>query len=333
MALSLSRYGLNISVAAILLAGCGASEPPVANGAAPDAPVSGSRAIRAQSPISLDVRRQKLIYVSWNFHCGGPPLCGNVSVYTWSGKFLTFWDAGQNDRTYGECTDEAGNVFVASVLGAVEFKHGGTSPIKTIGDPSGFPTVCSVDVTTGNLAVISYSYGSYATSVLIYPDASGSPEAYNDNGLYFSYAGYDDAGNLFVDGTKTDGSFGFAELPRGGSAFRTIKLNQVIEAPGSVQWDGKHITVGDFSADVIYRFEISGTRGKKVGSTALGGYTGFAQTWILNHAVIGVANFCSGIACDTAASIYDYPAGGIPLRIVPGNVYFPGGAMGITVSQ
>jgi len=59
----------------------------------------------------------------------------------------------------GLCVDAQGNVFVPTWQGesgtrgyVYEFAHGGSTPIATLSDPGG-AFGCSVDLTTGNLAV------------------------------------------------------------------------------------------------------------------------------------------------------------------------------------
>jgi hypothetical protein len=45
----------------------------------------------------------------------------------------------------------------------LEYAHGGTTPTATLADPTGTPSACSVDESTGSLAV-----GDYYNSVSIY---------------------------------------------------------------------------------------------------------------------------------------------------------------------
>jgi DNA-binding beta-propeller fold protein YncE len=175
----------------------------------------------------------------------------------------------------GECVDAMGDVFVTNFYShdIIEYAHGGTSPIATLSDPGYVPKGCSIDPTTGNLAVTNFeSTGSAAGNVAIYKNAMGSPEAYyTDPAIYYMYyCGYDNAGNLFVDGNTSGSAFAFGELPSGGSAIKKISLNQSIGSPGGVQWDGTHVAVGDSGANVIYQFTVSGKKGTKVGSTPLG---------------------------------------------------------------
>ncbi len=63
-----------------------------------------------------------------------------------------------------------------------EYSHGGTQSIATLSDP-GSPYGCSVDPTTGNLAVAnttSSGYYGYYGYVAIFPDAEGTATTYND---------------------------------------------------------------------------------------------------------------------------------------------------------
>ncbi len=85
---------------------------------------------------------------------------------------------------------------------------------------------------------------------------------------------YDDKGNLFVDGSGPSSSgFAFAELPKGAHSLKDVALDQPIAFGGGVAWDGAHVTVGDQSTNTLYRFDISGTSGTKVGATRLRGAT------------------------------------------------------------
>ena len=109
----------------------------------------------------------------------------------------------------------------------------------------------------------------------IYKKARGRPTFYASAfGVYD--CGYDDKGNLFIDGDVISGHLDFAELPKGSTTFRNITLNQSFRAAGGIQWDGKHLAVGDFYEAMIYQFDISGKRGTEVGSTPL---TGSGEVW------------------------------------------------------
>ena len=127
-----------------------------------------------------------------------------------------------------------------------EFAHGGTKPIKTLEDKSGFGINCAVDPTTGNLAVTnSYDLGSHFGGVLIYTHAEGKAKQFIDHSIFFyGFLGYDPAGNLFVDGDDFFDSPRFAEMPHGSRRFFNLTLSHSFYWPGAVQWHGDELTVG-----------------------------------------------------------------------------------------
>jgi len=263
-----------------------------------------------------DSKRDDLLYVS-------DQNAGDVYVYSWpAGKLegtLTGFSSPQ-----GLCVDKAGDVWIVAEFGTVvEYAHGGTTPIATLsGEPGYVLNGCSVDPTTGNLAVTSANAkgSSGPGHVSIYQNARGTPKIYSDSQLFFWYfLGYDNDGNLFVDGvnkTKTENKFGFAELPKGKHTFTNITLNRHILSPGGVQWVGKSIAVGDQGSyngsPMIYTFRISGRRGVAVSTIPLTRKLGaeVPQFWIEGKRVVG-PDFGS---CDVG--FYHYPAGGKPYKII-----------------
>ena len=216
---------------------------------------------------------------------------------------------------FGECTDAAGDVFVTNAKPPeiLEFAHGGTTPIATLKDPGQYPYSCSVDPTTGNLAVTNeYARNSTPGSVAIYRHARSTPKLYYDSAFYYMFfCGYDSAGNLFVDGEpKPSGGFSFAELPSGHTAMRDITLNVAIAFPGGVQWDGKHIAVGDQIGSTIHRFTFSGKNGTEVGSTQLLNAKQIVQFGKQGAYVAGPD------AIYYRVGIWSYPGGGNPIRFL-----------------
>jgi hypothetical protein len=160
--------------------------------------------------------------------------------------------------------------------------------------PSGYYSAygCAVDPTTGNLAVTDFSHDFGASgNVAIYRHASGNPQTFSDSGIaFYVYCGYDNRGNLFVDGMKTSRGHGYlAELPSGGNALATIELNETIERPSAVQWDGQHVAIGDSYNHVVYQLSISGSQGTVVGTTKFKGWEkghGIIQFWINNMSML-----------------------------------------------
>jgi hypothetical protein len=88
-------------------------------------------------------------------------------------------------------------------------------------------------------------------------------------------------------------------------------LNHGISYPGGVQWDGKHVAVGD-QYGPIYQFDIKGTKGTEVGSTPLNQETQIVQFWIQNGKVIGPNEHSANVM------LWDYPAGGSPIKTLSG---------------
>jgi hypothetical protein len=179
---------------------------------------------------------------------------GTATVYTYSngsGLALQGTLTGFQQPTQ-PCVDRAGDVFIPDYLASTitEYAHGGTTPIAVLTDPFGLPTGCSVDKISGNLAVanLAASISGGQGDVLIYPNASGTPTQYTDSSIYSpEYCGYDNRGNLFIDGKMFSSSVvNLAELPSGGSSFTDLTLaGGSITFPGNVQWGGTYLLVGD----------------------------------------------------------------------------------------
>jgi hypothetical protein len=307
----LSRYALGGCVAVAMLAGCGGSQQPIgAPGAMPQTSALATHADRGKSWMLPEAKADDLLYIS-NVY--------TVTVYSYPkgkhvGTLKGFYEP------FGECSDSAGNVFIANGDTILEYGHGGKKPIQTL-TLSGYGSVsCAVDSTTGNLAV-TWNKGSYPGYVAIYPDASGSPALYSIGYMQFIFCGYDPAGNLYVDGeASNENKFLFAELPKGGSSLENITLNQSFEYAGAVQWDGKYVAVGDDEAQNIYQFTISGSSGTLEGTTSLGDADTVLQ-WVINKKkVVGADDIPSTVW------YWNYPAGGPAVKSITKEVFHPVGA-------
>jgi hypothetical protein len=88
-------------------------------------------------------------------------------------------------------------------------------------------------------------------------------------------------------------------------------LSQTIESPGQVQWDGKHIAIGDagISPAKIYRFAIRGSTAKEVGATTLDGTHSVRQSWIAGSTVVG-PDFAKNVG------FWNYPGGGSATKLL-----------------
>jgi hypothetical protein len=296
------------AIVAALLAGCAGRS--VVPGDGPPGNAAGARADRGFSWMAPDAKRKKtrLLYVSDD---------GTNDVYVYS------YPQGTLEGTLtgfsfpeGECADKKGDVFIANsdAQTILEYAHGGTTPIQTLSDAGYFPVGCSVDPTTGNLAVANtYNTTFTGGGIAIYQKATGEPTIYTDTELNFPHlCGYDARGNLYADGFNSAFSFAFAEIPKGSSGFTAITLNQSIGFPGQVQWDGKYVAVGDDDASTIYQFTIGGTSGTKAGSTPLNGARDMAQFWIAGTKVIGPDTL------DADVGFWNYPTGGSEIKTISG---------------
>jgi hypothetical protein len=320
---SISSAGAALA-AALTLAACSGA-PPATSSSAPfllSSSVDRSGAAQGGGVVRPD-RGRPWMHVLPQTRCPKQqvlPPCGLLYVSDYYDDDVVVY---QNDEVVGTltglhgpdgvCSDKAGNVWIANNLDAdvVEYAHGGTIPIATLSDPNVYPLGCSVDAVTGKLAVSNiYQLSGGPGSVAVYTNAKGKPKYYTDQYMYYVYfCGYDDQGNLFVDGRDTGGNFRFAELPKDGHSLTDITLNTTIYFPGNVRWDGHHVAVGDQMyqnrvASAIYR--TTGASGQIAGTTILDGAHDVVGFWV-------EAWFAIGPDADlNMVGLYPYPRGGAP---------------------
>jgi len=191
-------------------------------------------------------------------------------------------------------------------------------PLRTLSDSIGAPSSCAMD-THGDLAV-GILYGSGQGDIVIYKNARGSGTVYSTPLGEEFFDGYDNNGNLFADGFTDSGFFGLVELPKGSSTFETITTSNSVQFPGSVQWDGKYLTVFDQAVNAMYRYVVSGTRAMLKGTIQFSGAGDCAQTWIVPGLV-----YCAD-AGNNNGEVFKYPAGGAAVGVFTGNFDLPLGA-------
>jgi WD40 repeat protein len=257
------------------------------------------------------LKRKQLLYVTDS---------ANNYVYVWTlpdGKLAEILKGF--DQPVGDCVDAHSDVFVVSSQNSSvwEYRHGGRLPIQILSVSGYYPIDCSIDPTTGNLAVSSICSAPSCDegSVAIYQNAQGNPSYYATPSLYqYDFCGYDSNGNLFVAGVTPGPSpvFGLIELPHGKSAFKNVTLNQEIKFAGGVKWDGQHLAIADQDASTVYEFAISGSSGTLVGSTPLNGVKDIADFWIQNGTLYGPD------AANKNLGFFDYPVGGSPYMKLAG---------------
>lgn len=218
----------------------------------------------------------------------------------------------------GDCVD-GGSVFITGYNAhqIYLYAHGASQPKAVLPDP-GYPVGCSVDPTTHTLAVANEFDRDAGTGNVVLWDANRAapvPTAIY-SGLPFlepEWCSYDNEGNLFVDGEDySERRVSLAELPKGGTTFKTISLDISLGwPPGYLQWDGKHITIS--VQNVIYRLSFSGSNATVVGSTQLPAY------WNLQgYSIVGAwGNAKNRKLIATAGEsigFFSYPSGSGPTR-------------------
>jgi hypothetical protein len=202
----------------------------------------------------------------------------SVYMYSYPEKKLVGRLTGLEDTPTGLCADSHGDVFVTEEDNVsneppgnyvVEYAHGGTAPIATLTDDYS-PWSCSVDPTTGDLAVTNFAVSE--RNVAIYADAQGSP-AYIPSPLEDPFwAAYDDMGDLFVSGAAGSSKYALTELRSGQNKFELVSLDKSVEVT-ALQWNDGYLVAGygrrGSKTKDLYQIQISGTKGSVVGTTVL----------------------------------------------------------------
>jgi hypothetical protein len=305
MNLSQVRNALTRCVAVAMLAGCGGSQPPVG---APGA-MAQSHAIAARAKKSIS---GELLYV------GEQNESGEVLVFSYPKGNLVQTLTGFGAPTWFLCSDSSGDIFVPTTNGesagyVYEFAHGGSQPIETLTDPGpGYAQSCSVDPTTGNLAVANGS------NVAVYPNAQGTPIVYEASDVGASDCAYDDSGDLFVDGHTYDTKI--AELPAGGSGFSDIALSKAI-GTDHLQWWNKRLviyggTYGPHGSGRIFQARISGSNALVSGRVLLYGKSKHRGVTLVEFALAGSTIIMANGPGDSLASLWHYPKGGKPYKVI-----------------
>jgi hypothetical protein len=263
--------------------------------------------------------------------------CGGICVFSYPGGTLVGELSDSNDPLR-ECVDKSGDVFVIDFggeggsAGIVEYAHGGTSPIATLSDPGYYPGACSIDPTTGNLAVTSAPVNGNTGIVAIYTDAQGDATDYVDPKIYFmGSCAYDDKGDLFVDGQYDHkGTFALDEVPKGSTNFETVKLQQKPSSPLDLQWAGKYIALAA-SNTVIDHVIVKDSKGTVVGTTLLNGPVSDtdAQFWIQGGTII--EPYYTGTGPEEVG-FWKYPTGGRVRKNIGGTQFDDGEPVGTVVS-
>jgi len=324
-----SRYALS-SAALALFVGCGGSQPPIgAPGTMPQSRAIATHAERGGSWMLPGAKGDDLLYVSVY---DDQTSSGNVFVFSYSTQRLVGTLSGFFNPTRA-CVDNTGDVFITDFGNGqtVEYSHGGTQPIEILKSPT-FPIGCSVNATTGNLAVANVPYGNYRVSLLsIYRNAKGSPENFHNNKMAnMEDCAYDNRGRIIAVGWKgyTNYRSVFAMLLKRKAALKimTFKGEPHGALPQSVQWDGKYLAVTE--SDSIVQFAVSGRTGEAQGQTNLTGAGSVFASWITQ----ALGSVVVASTKPEEVEYYNYPAGGSPTAKISFQPYQELGGVAVSLA-
>jgi hypothetical protein len=301
---------------ATLLGGCGTSQS-IAPVSMPQSANASHTAYKAAWMLP-EAKDDDLLYVNADRPSAGG---GEVIVYTYPGGKLV-GTLGNFDNPAGLCSDASGKVFVT--IGGFEgldpsvqeYSHEGRW-LATLSVPAPWASGCSVDPTTGNLAVVNGG-----PNVYIYDNAQGEPTTYSTGLANTTFCAFDAAGNLFLVG-QYNRKIQLVEMLAGDSgSFETIKLDRKI-MPTRIQWDGTDLAVGGTRSTMIYRMQVSQGRAKTVSRVRLVG-AGNSQFWISGSTLARATN--TGVKI----GVWNYPEGGRHKNVTKQEL--PYRAFGLTVS-
>lgn len=294
-----------------------------------------------KSWIRPDAKRQYLLYAS-------DLSTGTVDIYNYrvqAGK-LYGQITGFNEP-YGQCVDKAKNVYIVDEGTATiyEFAHGGITPINTAVDLFGYPIGCSVDPTTGNLAVANFTgFSDGSGGIDIFAGGlSGTQQYYTYGGAPLMWPpGYDNGGNLFVEGQNSSSANMLLELPSGNNQFTPIS-GVTIGFPGAVQRWKTYITATDQEYQggdtvAVYTLSVSGSAATIVATSQLTDTCypskdsfDAVQPFLNGTTPKKNAVVAGNISCSYRMDFFNFANGGNPKRVLPAEIA-PYDAWGQSVS-
>lgn len=313
------RYALMLGVA-LAISGCAGATTSFAP-QTPSASAARFAPDRSGSWMAPEAQGEDLLYLS-------DTATNDVDVFSYpQGKLVGTLTGFGEPRS--ECVDAQGDVWIADLYAwdVIEYRHGGTQPVAALSTP-GAPHGCSVDPKTGDIAVT----GGVNHIVLAVwhrkPHGWRNPRFYTDSSIHTpAFCGFDDKGDLLLDGVDLAKSFRLAELPHLGTGLVNLSVTPHVVSPGQVQWDGKAVAVGDIgvSPSVIYRLAVSGSKATQIGSVKLDESKSVRQFWIQDATLVGPDY-------SAAVGLWKYPAGGSPLQRIT-SIRGYGAAVSLTSSS
>jgi hypothetical protein len=226
------------------------------------------------------------------------------------------------NRPEGECSDTKGSVWITNTQGKeiVRYHHGGRKVEAVFRDPLGFPAGCAIDPKTGDLAVTNLFGFSGSGGVLIYRRATGTPRAYTNPGQYYYYfASYDDKGDLYASGKSPTGRYHLSMLsPLGRSMVSVLIKGPTIFVPGTVQWTGSSLLLGDQrcrnkKTSCLYEAVVSRKSVRITRRVPLTGSCDVAQV-AFEKGLLAGGDFWRCGPGRSSTDTWTYPRGGAPVR-------------------
>jgi len=318
------RRAFSVSIALLLLGGCGGPQSPTGGTALPQAPATSAHVIGNGSWMLPEASSEDLLYVT-NY--------SDVLVYSYPqgklvGTLRGFYSAA------GECVDSKGDVFITNFkpVTVYEYAHGGTKRIASFPTKKAGTVGCAIDPTTGDLAI------SGDTSYLeIYKRGAHKPIVLQDKRMWFGgFCTYDDNGDLFFFGLKDpQGHNRLSELPARSTKFAGIRIPwRILDGEDSIQWDGRYLTALAYvpfrarrKNPEIIRFKVNGVHLTRVGETLLKKPAAIIVQYYVDKGTVVVPSLPLKVGPSATVLLYDYPAGGKPYLTLTKRISDPRGVV------
>jgi hypothetical protein len=301
--------GFLAAVGLVTAVGCSAAAPGgLASSTVPAAHRSGA----ARSWIDPQASRENLAYVA-------DALSNALFIFTYSPNAMRYVGyVALGSTPLAECVDKAQDVWVVTSSSLLlEFAHGGTTPIATIGTGSLMPAGCSVDTASGDLAVAGADFNGGIGAAFIYKKAKGVPIDVVDDQYELSDCAYDGKGTLYADRDVTTIDLSVDVLPKGSKTFQTVTTNQTFRRPGGMQWAAPYLVVGDSDNNVAYRFTVSTNHISVADSITLEQTSRVGLFAIYRKRIVAPQSSVDDVA-NGLLSIYHYPQGGTRISTIGG---------------
>jgi hypothetical protein len=230
----------------------------------------------------------------------------------------------------GMCSDKSGDVFVANSNEQTIDEYSGMGRfLHALSNPGEYPVGCSVDPSSGTLAVSNIYANNGPGGISLYQKASGSPQQLTDPNLYQVYfiAYYGRTGKLYYSGFDNSYYASLGSYIKGKFRKFTMK-DKSIEFPGTVAYADytKSLVIGDQGTASPTFYQVK-DNGNVIGTTVLAcpGNCDIAQATVEGEKLIGPDVQVDGSIANSA-SIYPYPVGGQALVTVTAGFSEPTGS-------